>query len=79
VSDHPHSFEWCVNAPAIDAVGTVYASSEDGWLYAIAQGGAVRDKILQQHPAGGAYTPAALGPDGKVYSQSSGHLFVVGR
>jgi hypothetical protein len=79
VSDHPHSFEWCVNAPAIDAAGTVYASSEDGWLYAIAQGGAVRDRILQQHPAGGAYTPVALGPDGKVYSQSSGHLFVVER
>lgn len=79
VSDHPRSFEWCVNAPAIDAGGTVYVNSEDGWLYAIAQGGAVKDKILQQHPAGGAYTPVSLGPDGKVYSQNSGHLFVVGR
>ena len=79
MSDHPHSFEWCVNAPAIDAAGTVYVNSEDGWLYAIAQGGAIRDKILQQQPASGAYTPVSLGPDGKVYSQSAGHLFVVGR
>ena len=79
VTDHPHSFEWCVNAPAIDAEGTVYVNSEDGWLYAIAQGGAVKDKIFQQQPAGGAYTPASLGPDGKVYSQNGGHLFVIGR
>jgi outer membrane protein assembly factor BamB len=78
VSDHPHSFEWCVNAPAIDAAGTVYVNSEDGWLYAIAQGGTIRDKILQQQPRGGAYTPASLGPDGKVYSQNSGELFVIG-
>jgi hypothetical protein len=78
VTDHPFSFEWCVNAPAIDASGTVYVNSEDGWLYAIAQGGAVKDKILQQEPVGGAYTPASLGSDGKVYSQNSGQLFVIG-
>jgi hypothetical protein len=78
VTDHPSSFEWCVNAPAIDGSGTVYVNSEDGWLYAIAQGGAVKDRILQQATAGGAYTPASLGGDGKVYSQNSGHLFVIG-
>ena len=78
ISDHPFSFEWCVNAPAIDAAGTVYVNSEDGWLYAIAQGGAVKDRILQQSTTGGAYTPASLGPDGRVYSQNSGHLFVIG-
>jgi hypothetical protein len=78
VTDHPRSFEWCVNAPAIDGHGTVYVNSADGWLYAIAQGGAVKDRILQQRPTGDAYTPASLGPDGRVYSQNSGHLFVIG-
>ena len=26
VSDHPHSFEWCVNAPVVDSNGVVYAN-----------------------------------------------------
>jgi outer membrane protein assembly factor BamB len=79
VTDHPNAFEWCVNAPAIDANGTVYVNSEDGWLYAIAQGGANTDRIFQQQAIGAAYTPASLGTDGKIYSQNSGHLFVIGK
>jgi hypothetical protein len=79
VADHPHSFEWCVNAPAVDALGTVYAASEDGWLYAIAQGGALRDKIFQLAAVSSAYTPVSLDAEGRVYSQSSGHVFVTGR
>ena len=79
VNDHPHSFEWCVNAPAVDANGTVFANSEDGWLYALAQGGTVKDAIFQQNTIGAAYTPASLGTDGKIYSQNSGHLFVIGK
>ena len=78
VSDHPHSFEWCVNAPAIDVNGVVYANSEDGNLFAIDQGGTLKQKIFQQLALGAAYTPASLGDDGKIYSQNAGHLFVVG-
>jgi outer membrane protein assembly factor BamB len=78
VSDHPNSFEWCVNAPAIDANGVVYANSEDGNLYAINQGGTLKQKIFQQLALGAAYTPASLGADGKIYTQNAGHLFVVG-
>lgn len=77
-SDHPNGFEWCVNAPAIDGRGVVYANSEDGYLYAIAQPGVMRDRIFQIQSQGAAYTPASLGGDGKIYSQNSGHLFVVG-
>jgi hypothetical protein len=77
-SDHPHSFEWCVNAPVIDSNGVVYANSEDGNLYAIQQGGTLQQKIFQQLAVGAAYTPASLGGDGKIYSQNAGHLFVVG-
>ncbi len=78
VSDHPHGFEWCVNSPAVDANGVVYANSEDGNLYAIEQGGALKQNIFQNLAVGAAYTPASLGGDGKVYSQNDGVLFVVG-
>ena len=77
-SDHPNSFEWCVNAPAIDANGVVYANSEDGNLYAIGQGGGMLAKIFQQLSLGAAYTPASIGGDGRIYTQNDGHLFVVG-
>jgi uncharacterized protein (TIGR03437 family) len=79
VSDHPNGFEWCVNAPAVDGNGVVYANSEDGNLYAIGQGGVLKQKIFQQLAIGAAYTPASLGGDGKIYTQNDGHLFVVGQ
>jgi len=75
---HPNGFEWCVNAPAIDSNGVVYANSEDGNLFAINQGGTLKQKIFQQLALGAAYTPASIGGDGKLYSQNDGHLYVVG-
>jgi hypothetical protein len=78
-SDHPRGFAWSVNAPTIDRLGVVYANSEDGNLYAINQGGTLRQNIFQQLALGAASTPASLGPDGKIYSQNAGHLFVVGQ
>lgn len=78
VNNHPHSFEWCVNAPTVDAHGVVYANSEDGNLYAIRQGGTLKQNIFQQLNLGAAYTPTSLGSDGKIYSQNDGRLFVVG-
>lgn len=77
-SDHPNSFEWCVNAAVIDNNGVVYANSEDGNLYAINQGGTLKQSIFQQLALGAAYTPASMGGDGKIYTQNAGHLFVVG-
>ena len=79
VSDHPNGFEWCVNAPVVDAHGVVYANSEDGHLFALNQGGTLKQQIFQQLAVGAAYTPSSLGGDGKLYSQNAGHLFVVGR
>ncbi|HLY20606.1 MAG TPA: hypothetical protein VKR61_25440 [Bryobacteraceae bacterium] len=79
VSDHPAGFEWCVNSPAIDANGVVYANSEDGNMFAIGQGGKLVREIFQQLALGAAYTPASLGGDGKIYSQNDGHLFVAGQ
>jgi hypothetical protein len=79
VRDRPNGFEWCVNAPVVDANGTVYVNSEDGNLYAIPQGGVGVTNIFQQLAIGAAYTPVSIGGDGRIYSQNDGHLFVVGR
>ena len=72
-------FEWCINAPVVDDRGVVYANSEDGNLYAINQGGTLRANIFLQLALGAAYTPIAIGPDGKIYTQNAGHLIVVGQ
>ena len=78
VDDHPVSFEWCVNAFVVDRIGTVYANSEDGWLYAIGQGGVLKGRIFQQLALGAAYTPTSMDAVGRIYSQNDGHLFVAG-
>lgn len=77
-SDHPDGFEWCVNQPAVDASGAVYANSEDGFLYAIGPDGTLRGKIFLDLALGAAYTPLSIGDDGLIYTQNYGHLFVVG-
>jgi outer membrane protein assembly factor BamB len=78
VSDHPAGFEWCVNAPAVDGDGVVYANSEDGNLYAIDQGGRLRARRFLNLAVGAAYTPVAIDPDGRIYSENFGTLFVLG-
>ncbi|HEV8659184.1 MAG TPA: hypothetical protein VGS96_11195 [Thermoanaerobaculia bacterium] len=77
VDDHPESFEWCVNAVAIDRNGVVYANSEDGNLYAIAQGGAIATRIFLRLALGAAYTPTSIGADGRIYTQNDGALFII--
>jgi hypothetical protein len=76
--DHPNGFEWCINAPAVDVRGDVYVNGEDGRLYVIGQGGIERASVFTNLALGAAYTPLALGPDGRIYTQNDGHLFVVG-
>lgn len=77
--DHPHGFEWCINAPAVDLDGTVYANSEDGNAYAIRADGTLRDKIFLDRALGAAYTPIALDHAGRIFSLNSGHLAVIGQ
>jgi hypothetical protein len=80
---HTNGFEWCVNAPAVDSNGMVYANSEDGSLYALSQGHTgvftvPTQSLFLKQAIGAAYTPLSIGADGKLYSQNDGHLFVVG-
>jgi hypothetical protein len=76
--DHPNGFEWCINAPAIDAKGTVYANGEDGVLYAIPQGGGKAEKLFLNQSIGAAYTPLSIDAKGRVYAENFGTLFIVG-
>jgi len=78
-ADHPDGFEWCVNQPAVDARGVVYANAEDGFVYAIAQGGALRDRLFLSSALGAAYTPVSLSGDGFVFTQNNGVVYRVGR
>jgi outer membrane protein assembly factor BamB len=83
---NPNGFEWCVNGDVISGNGTVYANSEDGNLYAIPQGHTgVFDmsspdvkRIFLRSAIGAAYTPTAIGPNGLIYTENDGILFVVG-
>ena len=77
-SDHPNSFEWCVNAPAVDKKGIVFANSEDGNLYMIDRNGRLVNQVFTNLAIGAAYTPLSIGPDGKIYTQNDGRLFVTG-
>jgi hypothetical protein len=79
VDAEPGGFEWCINAPAVDALGNVYANSEDGNLYVIAQGGTLTGQLFLNLAIGAAYTPLSIGYDGRIYTENDGKLFVVGR
>ena len=75
---HNNGFEWCINAPAVDLLGNVYANSEDGNLYVIKQGGVPVGNIFLNQALGAAYTPLSLGRDGRIYTENDGLLFAVG-
>ena len=75
---NPWGFEWCVNAPVVDRVGTVYGNSEDGNLYAINGDGTLRDRIFLDQALGASYTPLAIDHVGRIYALNAGHLFVIG-
>ncbi len=77
--DNPNGFEWCINAPAVDSNGVVYANSEDGNIYSINQGGTLKKRIFLRIAIGAAYTPLSIAPDGKLYTENDGHMFVIGQ
>ena len=65
--------------PAVDETGPVYADSEDGNVYAIKQGGTLKGKLFLKKAIGAAYTPIAIGRDGKIYTENDGDMFVLGK
>jgi hypothetical protein len=77
--DHPNGFEWCANAPAVDARGDVFVNAEDGFIYQIGQGGVQKTKTFLNQALGAAYTPASIDARGRVYVLNNGELSVFGR
>jgi hypothetical protein len=80
---HPNGYEWCINMPAVDMLGNVYVNSEDGKVYELPQANtgiftAPSGKMFLNSAVGAAYTPISIGPDGKLYTQNNGQLFVIG-
>jgi hypothetical protein len=75
---HPDGYEWCVNAAAVDMNGVVYADNEDGYLYAIQQGGTPVAKIFLERAISAGYTPTSIGGDGTIYGENAGHLIAIG-
>jgi hypothetical protein len=83
VNDTPQGFEWCVNAPAVDGNGTVYANSEDGFLYSIPQGHhgtftQFQQRVFMGVALGNAYTPSSISRNGVVFTSDNGSLFAIG-
>jgi len=79
----PDGYEWCINMPAVDVNGIVYANSEDGNIYVIPQGHTgiftqPLGSLFLNSAIGAAYTPLSIGPDGKLYTQNNGHLYAIG-
>jgi hypothetical protein len=79
VSDHPTGFEWCINAPAVDRDGNMFANSEDGNLYVIDKNGKEKQHFFLNVAQGAAYTPLAIDRNGHIFALNGGHLSVVGQ
>ena len=56
----------------------MFSNSEDGNLYEIDRNGNLLNRVFTQLAIGAAYTPLSIGPDGKIYTQNDGRLFVTG-
>jgi hypothetical protein len=76
---HPNGYEWCVNAPAVDANGVVYGNNEDGYLYAVQPGGMQVQRIFLDRTINAGYTPVTIGGDGIIYAENAGHLIALGQ
>jgi hypothetical protein len=73
--------EWCVNTAAVDpATRSVLVNSEDGYLYRWdLVTNALSQRIRLTSGVGEAYTPTAIGADGKVYAINNAVLFSIAR
>jgi len=73
--------EWCVNTVAVDpATSSVLVNSEDGRLYRWhLPSNALTQSVRFNNGYFEAYTPTAIGADGKVYAINNATLFAIGR
>ena len=72
--------EWCVNSAAVDvARSSVIVSAEDGVLYRWnLQTHSIAESIRLTAGIGEAYTPTAIGVDGRVFAIANAKLYAIG-
>ncbi len=81
ISTYPNAVrEWCINSGAVDIPGrAILANCEDGMLYKWdLKTNTFTQTLKLTSGIGEAYTPVAIGPDGKVYAINNATLFAVG-
>ncbi len=73
--------EWCINNAVVDpATHSVFANSEDGWLYRWdTTTNTFTQRIQLTSGVGEAYTPTVIGADGTVFAINNATLFAVGQ
>lgn len=72
--------EWCINTAAVDpATNSVLMNSEDGYLYRWhLPTNTLSQRIRLNNGYAQAYTPTAVGADGRVYAVNNARLFSIG-
>jgi hypothetical protein len=73
--------EWCINTAAVDPqTSSVLMNNEDGLLYRWhLPSNTLSERIRLNNGYAQAYTPTAIGPDGRVYAVNNARLFSIGR
>ena len=73
--------EWCINSAAVDPqVKSIYANSEDGYLYRWdLTTNSFPERIKLTGGIGEAYTPTVIGPDGQIYAINDATLYALGQ
>ncbi|MBI3838961.1 MAG: hypothetical protein HY288_13650 [Planctomycetia bacterium] len=73
--------EWCINNAVVDpSTHSIFANSEDGWLYRWdPTTNTFSQKIQLTSGVGEAYTPTVIGADGTVFAINNAILFAVGQ
>jgi hypothetical protein len=73
--------EWCINTMAVDpASQSVLVNSEDGFMYRWhLPTNSFTQQLRLHNGLGQAYTPTAVGPDGRVYAVSNAVLYSIGQ
>ena len=72
--------EWCINTCVVDpTTKSIYVNSEDGWMYRWDMTtNTLADKLKLTNGFGEAYTPTAIGPDGRIYCINNAALVSIG-
>ena len=72
--------EWCINNAVVDpATHSIFANSEDGWLYRWdTWTNTFTQQVQLTAGVGEAYTPTVIGADGTVFAINNATLFAVG-